>query len=64
MPLQGTRLERLAAGWAAKWDGRWQFVVRDGRFHHGSGEALVFSVRPTKVLAFRKGNFSHTRHRF
>ena len=57
-------LERLAAGWAAKWDGRWQFVVRDGRFHHGSGEALVFSVTPAKVLAFRKGNFSHTRHRF
>jgi len=26
--------------------------------------ALVFSVTPTKILAFGKGNFSHTRHRF
>jgi hypothetical protein len=24
----------------------------------------VFSVRPDKVLAFAKGDFSHTRHSF
>jgi hypothetical protein len=24
----------------------------------------VFAVRPDKVLAFTKGAFSHTRHRF
>jgi hypothetical protein len=24
----------------------------------------VFSVKPTKILAFAKGKFSHTRHRF
>ena len=60
------RLERLAAAWTTKWDGRWQFQARDGSFHHeGGGDALVFAVRPTKILAFRKGNsFSHTRHRF
>ena len=57
-------LNRLAEAWAAKWDGRWQYEVRGGRFHHGTGEALVFSVQPTKILAFAKGNFSHTRHRF
>ncbi len=58
-------LERLAQAWATKWDGRWHFEARDGAFHHeGGGEALVFSVTPTKVLAFAKGNFSHTRHRF
>jgi len=57
-------LERLAAAWAQKWDGSWQFKVRDGRFHHEAGEALVYSVAPTKVLAFGKGRFSHTRHRF
>jgi len=57
-------LQRLAAAWATKWDGRWQFEVIDGRFRHGAGEALVFSVTPTKVLAFGKGTFSHTRHRF
>ncbi len=58
-------LERLAEAWATKWDGRWQFGARGGRFHHESGgDALVFGVTPNKILAFGKGNFSHTRHRF
>ena len=57
-------LERLAQAWSGKWDGSWQFEVRDGAFHHSQGEALVFSVRPAKVLAFTKGTFTHTRHRF
>lgn len=58
-------LERLAEAWAKKWDGRWHWVVRDGAFRHGDGEAaLVFSVAPTKSLAFAKGGFSHTRHLF
>jgi general stress protein 26 len=58
-------LERLAKAWATKWDGRWQFEARSRAFHHeDGGEALVFSVTPTKILAFGKGNFSHTRHRF
>jgi general stress protein 26 len=61
---QGT-LERLAAAWATKWTGQWQFQVSDGLFRHPQGgEALVFSVTPTKVLAFAKGTFSATRHRF
>ena len=56
-------LERLAAAWAGKWDGRWQFEVGDDGFgHEDGGMALVFAVRPTKVLAFSKGSFSHTRH--
>jgi len=58
-------LERLAAAWTAKWDGRWHYQVRNATFHHeDGGVALVFSVTPTKILAFSKGNFSHTRHRF
>ena len=57
-------LERLAAVWATKWDGRWQYRVRGGSFQHEAGEALVYAVSPTKVLAFGKGRFSHTRHRF
>ncbi len=58
-------LTRLARAWAAKWDGRWQYQVRGGRFSHpGGGEALVYSVRPAKVLAFGKGAFTHTSHRF
>jgi general stress protein 26 len=58
-------LERLAQAWTTKWDGRWRFQVRAGAFYHeGGGAALVFSVTPSKVLAFGKGDFTHTRHRF
>jgi general stress protein 26 len=58
-------LTRLAAEWARKWDGQWQYEVRDGAFWHpGGGTALVFEVRPAKVLAFAKGRFGQTRYRF
>lgn len=59
-------LTRLAAEWARKWDGQWQYEVRDGAFWHpgGGGSAQVFEVRPAKVLAFAKGRFGQTRHRF
>jgi hypothetical protein len=58
-------LQRLATAWAGKWDGRWRFQVHDRKFRHeDGGEALVFKVAPTKILAFGKGIFSHTRHRF
>jgi hypothetical protein len=59
-------LECLAETWATKWDGRWHYEVRDGGFRHegGSGVVLVFSVKPAKVLAFAKGTFGQTRHRF
>ncbi len=59
------RLTHLAAAWRTKWDGQWIFEARDGSFHHPEGgEAWVFSVAPSTVLAFGKGTFSHTRHRF
>ena len=57
----------LAQAWARKWDGQWQFEVRDGAFESpgdGEGQALVFEVRPAKVLAFAKGTFGQTRHSF
>ncbi len=55
-------LERLAEAWATKWDGRW---TRSGGFHlESDGTILVFSVTPTKILAFAKGTFSVTRHQF
>jgi general stress protein 26 len=59
-------LERLAAAWAAKWDGKsWQFQVGDDGFRHEEGgTAYVFAVEPTKVLAFGKNPFTHTTHRF
>jgi general stress protein 26 len=58
-------LTRLAEAWTAKWDGRWQYRVGEGCFlHEGGEEVQVFAVAPRKVLAFRKGTFSHTRHQF
>ena len=59
-------LNRLARAWTTKWDGQWQYQVGDGCFHsdESTDRVLVFSVPPTKVLAFRKGNFSHTTHKF
>lgn len=61
-----TTLERLAAAWRTKWDGQWEYTVTDEAFAHGSGggRALVYRVRPNKVLVFGKGTFSQTRHRF
>jgi general stress protein 26 len=60
-------LERLAAAWATKWNGQWRFEAADGGFARPdagtSGPVLVFAVRPAKVLAFGKGEFSHTRYR-
>lgn len=57
-------LRRLAAAWTTKWDGRWQFEVRGACFHSEGREALVYAVQPSKVLAFAKGSFTYTRHRF
>jgi len=59
-------LERLAEAWAAKWDGRWHYEVHDRSFRHegGNDAVLVFAVKPAKVLAFAKGTFGQTRHRF
>lgn len=58
-------LTRLAEAWRQKWDGRWQYTAGDGVFdHEGGAAALVFSVRPRKVLVFGKGTFSQTSHRF
>jgi PPOX class probable F420-dependent enzyme len=60
-------LGRLAQVWATKWDGRWQWQVRDGVFQNEGEEsaACVFAVMPTKVYAYSKGDpFSRTRRQF
>jgi hypothetical protein len=45
--------------------GRSRYQVRDGRFYQPpGGDAQVYSVTPAKVLAFGKGRFTHTSHRF
>lgn len=67
-------LRRLADAYRTKWDGQWDYEVRDGAFSSpteagggaaGAGRvALVFTVAPTKILAFGKSPFTQTRHRF
>jgi general stress protein 26 len=57
------RLQRLADAWEAKYHGDWHFDVANGAFQGGGGEALVFEVVATKVLAFAKGDFAQTRYR-
>jgi general stress protein 26 len=63
-----TVLERVAIAFAAKWDGRWQYIARGGAFRDasdGSGEVMVFSVVPVTVFAHAKGDpFGATAHRF
>jgi nitroimidazol reductase NimA-like FMN-containing flavoprotein (pyridoxamine 5'-phosphate oxidase superfamily) len=65
-------LERLAEAWATKWDGFWQYEATDDGFRQpdptsDSSEAsavqsLVYAVKPSKILAFGKRPFTHTRH--
>ena len=60
-------LRQLADAWTRRWDGRWQYQVRDGSFKHPGvdGRIPVFEVAPTRVLAFAKGSpFSYTKHSF
>jgi hypothetical protein len=60
----------VAVSWdeTRKWQGAWQFAVRDSRFYNvGAGDwpSEVFSVAPVKVFAHAKGNpFGATTHRF
>lgn len=58
------RLQRLADVWESKYEGDWHFAVANRAFQGEGGEALVFEVKPTKVLAFAKGDFAQTRYRF
>ena len=59
-------LKRLVEAWETKWDGRWHYEVHEGGFRHDANAdaILIFSVQPAKVLAFAKGTFGQTRHRF
>jgi nitroimidazol reductase NimA-like FMN-containing flavoprotein (pyridoxamine 5'-phosphate oxidase superfamily) len=57
------RLRELAALWFSKYDGDWEYDARDGVFHHNAGEALVFRVVASKILAFSKGDFAQTAFR-
>jgi nitroimidazol reductase NimA-like FMN-containing flavoprotein (pyridoxamine 5'-phosphate oxidase superfamily) len=61
-------LNRIAAAWKPKWDGRWQLVAHDGGFRSpnmNDNPSVAFSVRPTRIFAHAKGDpFGATTHRF
>lgn len=59
-------LARVAEAFTAKWDGRWQLAVRDGRFYNEKDwPSEVFAVAPARVFAHAKGDpFGATTHRF
>jgi general stress protein 26 len=60
-------LGQVVGAFLDRWDGRWEFTVRDGCFRgsDGSGGAEVFSVLPVKVFAHAKGDpFGATSHQF
>jgi general stress protein 26 len=58
-------LARLAAAWRQRWDGRWVYEAHGDRLDHPAGFAvLTYSVYPERILAFAKGRFGHTLHRF
>ena len=62
-----TVLTRVADAYRAKWNGAWQYQVRDGRFYHGGLDwpSEVFEVTPTRAFAHSKGDsFGATTHRF
>ena len=60
------KLQRLADGYAAKYDQLFRFALRDGAFSvEGSEiEVLVYELAPTTAFGFGKGTFSQTRWRF
>jgi nitroimidazol reductase NimA-like FMN-containing flavoprotein (pyridoxamine 5'-phosphate oxidase superfamily) len=60
-------LKGIAEVFTRRWDGRWQWKVRDGYFWHpgGGGPVHVFAVHPARAFAHAKGDpFGATTHRF
>jgi general stress protein 26 len=57
-------LQRIADAYVAKYGSAWQFEVGDGFFRHGGGgEAGVFRIEPTKLIAFAKEPHGQTTYR-
>ncbi len=58
-------LRLLADAYRAKYDGEWDYDVKDGMFRHeGGGGAAFFRVEPSKVMAFAKDPHGQTTFRF
>ena len=57
-------LQQLANAYEAKYGRAWHFDVGDGVFRSSGGDAAVFRIEPTKVLAFAKEPHAQTTYRF
>ena len=58
-------LKRLVEVWTTKWDGRWQYEIRNGAFYGENTTIPVFAVTPTRIFAFAEGpHFGQTCHQF
>ena len=58
-------LKRLVEVWTTKWDGRWDYEIRNGAFYNENTTIPVFAVTPTRVFAFAEGpHFGQTCHQF
>jgi len=64
--VETSALQGVADALEAKYGSVWHFDVGDGVFLHraGAGEARVFRIRATKVLAFAKDPHAQTAFRF
>ena len=64
--VETSALQSVADALEAKYGSVWHFDVGDGVFLHraGAGEARVFRIRATKVLAFAKDPHAQTAFRF
>jgi nitroimidazol reductase NimA-like FMN-containing flavoprotein (pyridoxamine 5'-phosphate oxidase superfamily) len=59
------KLQHVADAFTAKYPEPFHFKVRDDGFDSDGEKALVFEIKPTKVLGFGKGEtYSQTRWRF
>jgi general stress protein 26 len=57
-------LRQLAGAYEAKYGDAWHFDVGDDAFVHGDGEAAVFRIEASKVMAFAKDPHAQTAFRF
>ena len=57
-------LQQLADAYEAKYGSVWRFELGDGVFISSGGDAAVFRIEPTKVMAFAKDPHAQTTYRF
>ena len=63
--IDNSKVERLAAMFATKYEDYFGFSAGDGAFTHSQGLAYVFEVAPVKAFSYRRAEVGGaTRYRF